>query len=208
MSETATAAVDAAALSAALVRCCDAAEAAADELNALDARLGDGDLGVTLARCAANVRGVLASAGAATPAALLKGAAQACAKASGSSFGTLLTVGLLTASRVTGDRTVLDHPTCIALLADVRQALSTRGGAQSGDKTMLDSLQAVEAALTACDPGDQAAWPIAAVLGAKQALEDFRSRPNRIGRARMFGERSIGLDDPGMVAMLRLVEAL
>ena len=35
-----------------------------------------------------------------------------------------------------------------------------------------------------------------------------RQQPNRIGRARMFAERSIGLDDPGMVAMQRMLQAL
>ena len=39
---------DAASLHAALTRWCDALEAAAPELNALDGRLGDGDLGATL----------------------------------------------------------------------------------------------------------------------------------------------------------------
>lgn len=208
MNSTLSAAVDAAVLSAALARCCDAAEAAADELNALDAQMGDGDLGVTLSRCAVNVRGTLASHTLSTPGALLKAAAQACAKASGSSFGTLLSVGLLTAARAAGERRALDLGNCTALLAEVRQALTARGGAKPGDKTMLDSLQAIEAALASCDTDDRAAWAVAAVGGAASALETFRRHPNRIGRARMFGERSIGRDDPGMVAMLRLVEAL
>ncbi len=51
--------VDADGLRAALARWCDALDAAAPELNGLDARLGDGDLGATLGKCAANVRGVL-----------------------------------------------------------------------------------------------------------------------------------------------------
>lgn len=42
----------------------------------------------------------------------------------------------------------------------------------------------------------------------EETLAAFQQRPNRIGRARMFAERSIGLDDPGQVALLRMVEAL
>ncbi|WP_192871708.1 DAK2 domain-containing protein [Variovorax sp. JS1663] len=40
------------------------------------------------------------------------------------------------------------------------------------------------------------------------ALAAFRDKPNRIGRARMFAEKSIGMDDPGMVALQRMVESL
>jgi len=32
--------------------------------------------------------------------------------------------------------------------------------------------------------------------------------PRVIGRARMFGENSIGLDDPGMLAILEMVNAI
>jgi dihydroxyacetone kinase-like protein len=43
---------------------------------------------------------------------------------------------------------------------------------------------------------------------ASKAIEEFRDKPNRIGRARMFAEKSIGMDDPGMVAVLRMTESL
>lgn len=195
-------------LAAALARCCDALDAATDELNTLDAQLGDGDLGVTLARCAAHLRTVLAQPLADAPGPLLKAAGQACAKASGSSFGTLLAVGLLAAGRAAGDRTALDHAACVSILDTVGKALSARGGAKLGDKTMLDSLQAIKVAVEYANAGDRESWAQAAVAASQGALETFRPLANRIGRARMFGDRSIGLDDPGMVAMQRLVQAL
>jgi hypothetical protein len=40
------------------------------------------------------------------------------------------------------------------------------------------------------------------------ALADFRDRPCRIGRARMFGDKSSGLDDPGMLAFVRLLDVI
>lgn len=43
---------------------------------------------------------------------------------------------------------------------------------------------------------------------AGEALEAFRDKPNRIGRARMFADKSIGIDDPGMVALQRMVDAI
>lgn len=205
---TASAVVNAGSLHSALARWCDALEAAAPELNALDGRLGDGDLGTTLSKCAANVRELLA----APPASLeatLKACAQACARASGSSFGTLLAVGFLTATKTVGPREALDRDALVEVLAAVRQALSQRGGAALGDKTMLDSIAAITGALQACNPHAGAqALKDAAVRAAAGALDVYRQLPNRIGRARMFADRSIGLDDPGMVAVRRMAQAL
>lgn len=199
--------LDAAGLHAALARWCDALEAAAPELNALDGQLGDGDLGATLSKCAANVREALAAPPAALDT-LLKACAQACARASGSSFGTLLAVGFLTAARHSAQRPGYDRDGLATLLETVLQALSQRGGAALGDKTMLDSLDAIVRALRACpQPTDGQGLKAVAAQAAADALETLRPRPNRIGRARMFAERSQGLDDPGMVAVLRMVQA-
>ncbi len=45
-----------------------------------------------------------------------------------------------------------------------------------------------------------------------QAINDtmklFQNRQSQIGRARIFGEKSIGLDDPGMLAFKRMFESL
>jgi dihydroxyacetone kinase-like protein len=199
--------LDASGLRSALARCCDAVEGAAPELNALDARLGDGDLGTTLSKCAGNLRALLA-APPGTLEALLKGCGQACAKASGSSFGTLLGVAFLSAAKTVGQREALDRDMLVALLADVGEALSQRGGAVTGDKTMLDSRAAIVGALRDAPDATPAVLKDAARRGAQQALDAFRGHPNRIGRARMFAERSIGLDDPGMVAVQRMVQAL
>ena len=44
-------------------------------------------------------------------------------------------------------------------------------------------------------------------LGTKQALEDFKGKKIKIGRARMFEEKTKDLDDPGMLALNKLSEA-
>lgn len=206
--QTVTPIMNAAGLHAALVRWCDAMEAAAPELNALDGRLGDGDLGATLSKCAGNVRELLAAPPTALEA-LLKSCAQACARASGSSFGTLLAVGFMQATRMVGTRQALGRDDLVEVLTGVQQALSQRGGAALGDKTMLDSIDFIARALQVCEAeaGPQT-LKHAAVRGAELALDVFRQQPNRIGRARMFAERSIGMDDPGMVAVRRMAQAL
>ena len=196
--------VDVAALKAGLARWASGLRAAATELNELDARLGDGDLGATLDKCGANVLAALPG----MPDSMngvFKACPLACAKASGSSFGTLLAVAFLSASRSVGDRTVLDRPSLARVFDEAGAAIAARGGARSGDKTMLDSLQAIAAALARADAAD----PLQAARGAATlALVEFRDKPNRIGRARMFADKSVGMDDPGMVAVKRMADSL
>lgn len=174
----------------------------APELNALDGTLGDGDLGATLSSAALSE----AVKGADPVAQTLRLLALACAKASGSSFGTFLAQGLLTAANVSRGKTVLSQADFAALLHAVVAALAQRGGATLGDKTVIDGLHALALALEHQPAQDNPRALMRATLLA--TLDQFRQRPNRIGRARMFAERSIGLDDPGQAALLRMVEAL
>ena len=81
-----------------------------------------------------------------------------------------------------------------------------RGKAELGGKTVLDSLDAVAKALDGV--ADPAAAAEAAPRAARGALDAFRDRPATVGRARIFAEKSRGLDDPGMLAMALIVEAI
>ncbi|MEJ2802215.1 DAK2 domain-containing protein [Comamonadaceae bacterium PP-2] len=197
--------LDAATLQSALPRWCAAMQAAAPELNALDGRLGDADLGATLDKCAAWVAQALPE----LPddlEGIFKRCAQASAKASGSSFGTLLTVALMTAAKHCAGRSTLARADVAELLEAVVMALSARGGASLGDKTVLDGLQAIQVALAAAP--EQADARQVSRQAVREALDAFRGKPNRIGRARMFADKTIGMDDPGMVALQRMVDAL
>lgn len=180
-------------------------DACGDEINEADARLGDGDLGVTMTRgmaaVVAEADGLPADVGLA-----LLACAKCFTRISGSSFGTLLATGLMTAAKACKGREEVPWSEAPALLAAARAAMQARGKAELGDKTVLDSLAAMAAAMEGRErPGDLA---VAARDGAGAALEEFRARPNRQGRARMYGEKSEGLDDPGMLVALRVAEAL
>lgn len=188
-----------------LARWVDAVQAAASELNELDGRLGDGDLGTTLDKCAANVRASLPD----MPndlAGIFKGCASACAKASGSSFGTLLAVAFVTAAKNVGSADVLSRQKLVELLDSITATLSARGGAVLGDKTMLDSIEAAARALEGAT--DTADLRPVLVDATQVALDTYRDKPNKIGRARMFADKSVGMSDPGMVAVLRMTQSL
>ncbi len=177
----------------------------AEELNALDGTLGDGDLGVTMQRGARDLRDVLAD----PPddvGMLLFACAQAFTRTSGSSFGTLLATGLMAGAKAFRGRERVDWAEIPDVLGQALAAMQKRGKGELGDKTVLDALAATR---SGCEglaaPAELLAAADKAVEG---ALSEFRGRPSRLGRARMFGEKSVGLDDPGMVAYRRMLDAL
>lgn len=176
-----------------------------DELNRLDGLLGDGDLGVTMVRGVRSLVDELPNLPDDVGMALLK-CAQVFTRVSGSTYGTLLATGLMSAAKQTRGRTVVPWQEISPLLAEAVAAMSRRGKAELGDKTVLDAIEAVRAATDGLDdPGEIAKAANDAVA---DALERFRNQRSRQGRARIFGNKSIGLDDPGMVAFQRIVESL
>lgn len=194
-----------AALSEGIRRIAAKMEACADELNTLDGSLGDGDLGVTMVRGTRSLVDELPDLPDDVGLALLK-CAQVFTKVSGSTYGTLLATGMMSAAKSTKGKTAVPWSETSALLAEAISAMSRRGKAELGDKTVLDAIEAARVATDGLDqPGKIVREADEAIT---QALEQFRDQPARQGRARIFGEKSIGLDDPGMVAFKYIVESL
>jgi dihydroxyacetone kinase-like protein len=195
----------AAAIRVALPRIAAAAAAAADDLNARDGALGDGDLGVTVANGWAEA----AKEGPDLPddlGAAFLALAKAHQRASSSSFGTLTATALMAAAKATRGRTEAPWGECAAWLAAARDAMVARGRGELGQKSVLDLVDACARAAEGRD--DPAALSAALADAADAALAAFRDRPAGLGRARMFGDRTVGMDDPGMVAARALIGAL
>ena len=190
-------------LRAAAGRLRDAMEAEADALNAADGALGDGDLGVTMRR---GSRAVAERAGEMPEDDMgraLMVAAQAFTKVSGSSYGTLLATGLMAAAKELKGREGVEAGELAGLVAAARDAMMARGKAELGGKTVLDSLDAIAGALEGAE--DPAGAAVDAAEAAQAAMRDRRAT---VGRARIFGDKSVGRDDPGMTAMTGIVRAV
>lgn len=197
--------IDKAALLAGIDRLAAAMEREFEALNAADGALGDGDLGVTMTRGMRMVQEKAADLPDDLGMALLA-CAQAFTKSSGSSYGTLTATGLMAMAKALKGRTSVDAAEISALIGAARDAMQARGKAELGGKTVLDSLDAVAKATAGLTMPSEVAK--AAVTAAEQVIEDFRDRPATIGRARIFAEKSRGMDDPGMLAMMRIVQAV
>lgn len=197
--------IDRAAMVAAIGRLTDEMERQFDSLNAADGALGDGDLGVTMTRGMRAISGGVEALPEDLGMALLS-CAQAFTKASGSSYGTLMATGLMAMAKNLRGRTAVEAAEVSGLVALARDAMQARGKADLGGKTVLDSLDAVAKATAGLT--DPAAVSAAAVQAAREVMDAFRGRPATIGRARIFAEKSQGMDDPGMLAMRGIVEAV
>ncbi|MBL4813302.1 MAG: dihydroxyacetone kinase subunit L [Rhodobacteraceae bacterium] len=197
--------IDTQILRVALRRAALATRLAEDQLNKADARLGDGDTGETMRRLfgalnnempeySDDIGGFFAEL------------AKICARSTGSSLGTLVTVSMMVMAKQTKGQTVIEWTDLSPLLLLVRDQMMARGKANLGDKTVIDMLDGVATALVNCDNAADAA------ARSRQActttLDLFRDRENRIGRARMFAKKTIGQDDPGMLALSCLIDAL
>lgn len=166
-------------------------DAIRDELNAADRAVGDGDTGMTVASVVSAWDAALAGDPADDIGALLQRLGRETRQATGSSLGSVMGIGLSAAGRSGATSTV-------GLIDAATAAITERSGASPGDKTILDSVVAIRDALAR--GGD-------ATEAAQRALDAFRMREARIGRARIYGAGSAGHDDPGMLAALLLLRA-
>jgi len=177
----------------------------AGELNALDGAIGDGDLGVNMLRASERLKGEAANLPDDVGMALLK-CAQAFTSVSASTYGTLLATGLMAAARLTKGNQVVSWTEISSLLAAAVKSMADRGKGSLGDKTLLDAVEAARRATEGLE--DTARLVTASVAAIDEAMDQLRERQFRQGRARMFGAKGIGLDDPGMLAFRRIVESL
>ncbi len=186
-----------------LPRLAEHLESSAEELNGLDAQLGDGDLGVTMVRGSRQLLEIREELPDDWGMALLK-CAQAFTKTSGSSYGTILATGLMAMAKQKKGQAEMDAAEWAGLLKLALEAMQQRGKAELGQKTVLDPLSAAQMKL---ESAPEASLPDLIEV-VQQTIDDFRDKPCQIGRARIFQDKSIGLDDPGMVAFKRLLEGL
>lgn len=199
------AALTAESLKSGVVRIAARMEAASAELNQLDGAVGDGDLGVTMVRGTRAIVGGLTEVPDDIGQALMK-CAQGFTRTSGSTFGTLVATGLMAAAKAARGQREIPWRDVSTLLDAAVTAMLARGKSSLGDKTALDAIDAIRRAAAASDGPDRMIE--AALEAVHLELDRMRQQPARQGRARIFADKTIGRDDPGMIAVLRVLESL
>ena len=177
--------------------CCDILIAAEADLNALDARAGDGDTGSTLATAARALVAALDRLPLADLTQLYRAVGMELSQTMGGSSGVLLAIFFTAA----GDASA-GGKDWIAALAAGLDRIRQVGGAGPGDRTMVDALMPALAAL----PEGLGAAALAARKGADATGSMKKAKA---GRASYISQdRLAGINDPGAEAVARLFERL
>lgn len=182
-----------------------AMEVESEHLTSIDGQIGDGDLGITLLKAFRELDKIRETLPDDVGMALMQSASSV-SRVSSSSFGTLFATCLMTVAKQTKGSPDVAWSEVPGFLDKCVEAMMARGKASLGDKTVMDAVS--RAAKVAAGADDPVALLDAAQRGVDEAILEFRDKPNKIGRARIFAERTIGMDDPGMVAFKVMVRAL
>ena len=185
------------ALSTLVGRACDILVAAEGRLNALDAKVGDGDTGTTVATAARHLQAALPLMPLARLDRFFAATSEALSRSMGGSSGVLLAIFFSAASQSASGGASWQS----SLSAGLAKMMAY-GGARPGDRTMID---AIAPALQALPQGlGEAAKAARAGADATARMQSARA-----GRSSYVSSSHLeGVPDPGAEAIALLLEAL
>ena len=176
----------------------------------LDAVVGDGDFGYSMARGFELVIQDWDSFDRTDIGTFLKKIAVVITSRIGGTSGPIWGTAFLRAGVTAGTATKLEPAQVVAMLRAAIEGIKARGHSDVGDKTLLDALvPAVDAIEEQIGQGSDTAVILrATAVTARERAEATRSMQAMRGRASYTGERSIGTLDAGAVAVAVMFEAL
>jgi dihydroxyacetone kinase len=169
----------------------------------LDSVAGDGDFGMSLAKGFKRIRQEWNDLDRTDIGAFLKGCAliitEHCGGASGPIWGTAFS----SAARVVKGKEALTLAELVAMMDSAAQGIQKRGGAQPGDKTLLDALiPAVDSLKSSANEGIEISTALKSAADvAAEGAEKTKEMVAKRGRASYVGERSIHYPDAGAMAL-------
>lgn len=185
---------------------CVAVIAAEEELTEIDSHFGDADHGLTMVKIAGAIDGAVVEADGGIKE-MLDDAAMAVMVLNGGSAVPLWNTWLDALQEAAPEGDAADAAQLKAMFAHALEELSDMSGALVGDKTMMDAFIPACEAIAACD-GDEAALFEAAAQAARAGAENTRNFASKFGRAKSYGDKTIGTPDAGAVSMARFFEGL
>lgn len=181
-------------------RVCAVLLEARDVLTDMDQKVGDGDLGMSMARGARSILAEIDTYPSETsPAVVLRRMSATVRRVVGGTSGPFYAVMLLRAAAAL-DRDPADWTAAFAAAVD---GVVDLGGAQVGDRTMVDALRPAAEALAA-----DGATLDAAVAAAERGTAATAAMRPRLGRSSYLGDRVLGHVDPGAHAVVLWLGAI
>jgi len=177
-----------------------------DHLVELDARMGDGDLGLTMSKAFTAVYDELRDTAETDIGKILMKAGMLMAKAAPSTMGTLMGTGFMRGGKAVSGKDEIST----ADLAEFFQAFVTgimeRGKAKPGEKTIIDSLKPAADTLKELKGEDVVKALQEALRSSENGLESTKNMVAQHGRIAYYKEQSKGQIDPGATAGVILIK--
>lgn len=182
-----------------------------EELCDMDARMGDGDLGLTMHKGYTALPDLIRACGEAGD--IGKTLMKAGMKMAGvvpSTMGTLMSSGVMEGGKALKGKSEIGPEELSVYLTAFAAGVQKRGKCQLGDRTILDALDpaAKQAAQAAASGADLAGVITAACEGAAQGVEATKDMTPKFGKAAVFANKAIGTPDQGAVAGQYMLQGL
>lgn len=191
-------------LAAVLGAACRAIIAAEAELTEMDRVVGDGDIGHSLAGGASSLLQLAPDWTGRPLDAVLREIGLALRRSVGGTSGPLYAAFAIGASHAVAEQHRDAATTLARAFAAGTDAIKRLGGADAGDRTMLDALIPAATAMTTGSIADQLD---AAAQAARIGAAGTAAMQPRRGRSSYIGDRALGHPDPGAVAVAMWLEA-
>lgn len=182
-----------------------------EELCAMDANMGDGDLGLTMNRGFGALPDLIRENMEKED--LGKTLMKAGMKMAGlapSTMGTLMSSGIMEGGKALKGVTELGAKELAVYLQAFAAGIQKRGKCNPGDCTILDAVDpAAKKAAEAAEAGkDLAAVITAACQGAEEGVEATKSMIPRFGKAAVFSAKATGIADQGATAAMYMLQGM
>ena len=177
-----------------------------DHLCELDAKIGDGDLGITMSKGFSKVSEIIAAMDEKDIGRILQQTGLILSEYAPSTMGTLLASGFMEAGKNLRGYDQIDVKGLLIFIKTLNEGIMKRGKANPGGKTVVDVLdQCLRFAEK--NNGDSLASILqSAERGASKGLEDTKSMMAMYGRAAIFREKTFGIQDPGGTVIWLLIK--
>lgn len=194
-------------LAARLKHACACVTAAEQMLTEIDSKFGDADHGLTMSKIArAIAQAVDESEGGIQT--MLDDAAMAVMVLNGGSAVPLWNTWLDGLQEAAPDADEVDVAGLQAMFARAFEALDEMSGAKVGDKTMMDTLIPASQAIAAYSGSDEVELFTLAAQAAQEGAENSKNFVSKFGRAKSYGEQTIGTPDAGATSMALFFQGL
>lgn len=185
-------------------------EQKAEVLCEMDAKMGDGDLGLTMRRGFCAIPEFLRQTDEADAGKKLMKAGMKMAAIAPSTMGTLMASGIMAGGKALVGVEELTASTYLEFLRAFAAGVAKRGKCARGERTVLDSIaagaDALEEGLTKTPELSLGNAGELAVKGAMDGVEATKNMEPKYGKAAVFRTSAIGVADQGACAGLYMIE--